>query len=101
MCPSPANVQPAPPSPRKGEERRRQLQFRCRASNPGQGASPVRFSDRAALGRALRPLYMPPCVVHHRRRGHTMSAIDSISPASAGMTARPAIQARSISAAVA
>ena len=64
------------------------------------------FLERAAVysvprrpWRALRPPYTPPCVVHHRRRGHTMSAIDSISPASAGMTARPAIQARSISSA--
>src|SRR6266404_5086482 len=37
----------------------------------------------------------------HRRRGHVMTAIESSSPANAGMTARPVIQVRSISAAVA
>jgi hypothetical protein len=38
---------------------------------------------------------------HHLRRGQTMIAIESSSPANAGMTARPVIQVRSISAAVA
>jgi hypothetical protein len=38
---------------------------------------------------------------HHLRRGQTIIAIESSSPANAGMTARPVIQVRSISAAVA
>ena len=38
---------------------------------------------------------------HHLWRGQTMIAIESSSPANAGMTARPVIQVRSISAAVA
>jgi hypothetical protein len=37
----------------------------------------------------------------NRRRGHVITAIDKSSPASAGIMARPAIQVRSISAAVA
>jgi hypothetical protein len=39
----------SPPSPRKGEERRRQLPFRWMASNPGQGASPY-VPGRPAVG---------------------------------------------------
>src|SRR5260370_36422614 len=38
---------------------------------------------------------------HHLRRGQTMIAIESSSPANAGMTAFPVTQVRSISAAVA
>jgi hypothetical protein len=39
------------------------------------------------------------CALHHRRNGHVITAIDKSSPASAGIMARPAIQARSISSA--
>jgi hypothetical protein len=41
----------------------------------------------------------PPLTIY--RRGQTITAMDSSNPANAGITARPVIQVRSISAAVA
>ncbi len=46
MCPSPVNVQPAP-LPVRVRESVPELRSRWRASNPGQGASPMRFEPHA------------------------------------------------------
>src|SRR5258707_2854956 len=71
----------------------------CAASS-AKSAS-IEGADFTNCGKAESPEMPAACCPHHRRRGQTMIAIDKSNPANAGMTARPVIQVRWISAAVA